>query len=167
MSYTEMLGVMQQKNSTMGQYADCYVLTNNRTRKFVDDFLSTFIPNRKEQADLYEIPMHGEKTIEEFDSADKLIDYLELNANTPHTIYWENRDNNQIRFANCFFTDDNNLIIGLGCDADKRMEDELLKKLMDYCGSTDGYIAYEQPAPHNSSEFKMVVRSTNAQQNVP
>jgi hypothetical protein len=152
------------KKSTMGQYADCYVLTNNRTKKFISDFLDTFIPNRKEQADVYEIPMYEKETIEEFDSADRLIDYLELNVNIPHTIYWENLDNGQISFANCFFTNDDNLIIGLACDVDKKIEGELLMKLMNYCGSTDGYITYERPAPHNSSEFKMLVRSTNAQQ---
>jgi hypothetical protein len=118
----------------------------------------------KSGTNVYEIPMYGKETIEEFDSADRLIDYLELNANMPHTIYWKNLDNSQIRFASCFFTDDNNLIVGLACDTGKKAEDELLLKLMNYCGSTDGYIAYEQPAAHNSSEFKMLVRSTNAQQ---
>ena len=148
----------------MGQYADCYVLTNNRTKKFVVDFLEAFIPNRKEQADVYEIPQYGKETITEFNSADGLIGYLEINVNTPHTIYWENLDNGQVRFASCFFTDDNNLIIGLASDADEGIEDELLKRLINYCKSTDGYITYEQPAPHNTSEFKKIVESTNAQQ---
>ena len=149
----------------MGYYADCYVLTNNRTKQFIDGFLETFIPNRKERADVYEVPMYSKETIEEFDSADKLVDYLELNVNMPHSIYWENLDNQEPRFANCFFTDDNNLIVGLACNADDKTEKELLLKLMDYCRSKDGYIAYEQPAPHNSNEFMEIVRSTNAQQN--
>jgi len=147
----------------MGYYADCYVLTNNRTKKFVDEFLNSFMPDRKEQADIYEIPQYGKETDEEFDSADKLIRYLELNVNTPHTIYWENLDNIEPRFANCFFTDDNNLIVGLGCNANDKTEDELLVKLMDFCGTSDGYITYEQPAPSNSGDFMNNVRRTNAQ----
>jgi hypothetical protein len=163
MSYIELLCVMLKKIN-MGYYADCYVLTNNRTKMFVDRFLNTFIPNRKEQAEIYEVPQYGKETIEEFDSADRLIDYLELNVNTPHTIYWENIDNIEPRFANCFFTDDNNLIVGLGINANEKTEDELLLKLMDFCGTTEGYITYEQPAPINSREFVENVRRTNAQQ---
>ena len=49
----------------MGYYADCYVLTNNRTKKFVDEFLNLFMPNRKEQADIYEIPQYGKDTDED------------------------------------------------------------------------------------------------------
>jgi hypothetical protein len=90
----------------MGYYADCYVLTNNRTKKFVEEFLNLFMPNRREQADIYEIPQYGKDTDEEFDSADKLIRYLELNVTTPHSIYWENLDDIEPRFANCFFTND-------------------------------------------------------------
>lgn len=148
----------------MGYYADCYVLTNNRTKRFVDEFLDSFMPNRKEQADTYEIPQYSQEADEEFDSADNLIRYLELNVNTPHSIYWENLDNAEPRFANCFFTDDNNLIVGLGCSANDKTEDELLLKLMNFCGTTDGYITYEQPAPSNSSAFLENVRRTNAQQ---
>jgi len=148
----------------MGYYADCYVLTNKRTKKFVDEFLNTFIPNRKEQTDIYEVPQYGKEIDEEFDSADKLIRYLELNVDTPHTIYWKNLDNKEPRFANCFFTNDNNLIVGLACNANDKIENELLLKLMDYCGTNDGYIAFEQPAPHNSDDFKEIVRRTNAQQ---
>lgn len=146
----------------MGYYADCYVLTNNRTKKFIDGFLNTFIPNRKEQADVYEVPMDGKETDEEFDSADKLIHYLELNVNTPHTIYWRNLEDKEPRFANCFFTDDNNLIVGLACNADEKTENELLARLMSYCGTDIGYITYEQPAPHNSLEFIEKVASANA-----
>lgn len=148
----------------MGYYADCYVLTNNRTKKFVDGFLNTFIPNRKEQTDIYEVPQYGKEKVEEFNSADNLIEYLELSANAPHTIYWENLDDKEPRFANCFFTDDNNLIVGLSCEADDKTEDELLLKLMDYCGTKMGYITYEQPAPRNSHEFIEIVRRANAQQ---
>ena len=147
----------------MGYYADCYVLTNNRTKKFIDEFLNFFMPNRKEQADICEIPQYGKETDEEFDSADKLIRYLELNGSTPHTIYWENLDNSEPRFANCFFTDDNKLIVGLGCNANDKTEDDLLLKLMNFCDTTDGYITYEQPAPSNSSDFMENVRRTNAQ----
>jgi len=150
----------------MGYYADCYVLTNNRTKNFVDRFLNTFIPNRKEQADIYEVPQYGKEIEKEFNSADNLIQYLELNLNIPHTIYWENLEDKEPRFANCFFTDDNNLIVGLSCNADDKTEDELLVKLMNYCGTDIGYITYEQPAPQNSLKFRENVRSTNAQQDL-
>lgn len=146
-----------------GIYADCYVLTNNRTRNFVDKFLETFIPKRKEQADVYEVPQYGKETEKEFDSADNLIQYLELNSNIAHTIYWKNLEGEEPRFASCFFTDDNNLIVGLSCNADDKTEDELLMGLMNYCGTDIGYITYEQPAPQNSREFMKNARSTNAQ----
>jgi hypothetical protein len=73
------------KEMMMGYYADCYVLTSNRTKKFVDEFLNLFTPNRKGQADIYEIPEDGKETGEEFDSADKLIRYLEFKWK--HTTY--------------------------------------------------------------------------------
>ena len=104
----------------MGYYADCYVLTNNRTKNFVDGFLENFIPKRKEQVEVYEVPQHRGKMEIEFDSADNLIQYLESNLKIEHIIYWDNLDDKEPRFASCFFTDDNNLILGLSCTADNK-----------------------------------------------
>lgn len=157
-NYRHIPTIKSVKELTMGYYADCYVLTNNRTKKFVDEFLNTFIPNRKEQTNAYEIPQYSKETDEQFDSADKLIQHLELSINTPYTIYWENLDNNEPHFANCFFTNDNNLIVGLACNANDKTERELLLKLMEHCGSRDGYIAYEQPPPCNTDNFMEIVR---------
>ena len=163
--HTRTLCVMQTILN-MGYYADCYVLANDRTKEFVDRFLNTFVPNRKEQADIYEVPQFGDETDKEFDSADDLIQHLELNVNIPYSIYWENVQDTEPRFANCFFTDDNNLIVGLGYNADDMTENDLLGKLMKFCGTELGYITYEQPAPKNSSEFIAIAKSTNAQQSI-
>lgn len=121
------------------------------------------MPDRKEQSDIYEIKQYEKETYHEFVSADELIPYLELNVNTPYTIYWENLNNLEPRFANYFFTNDNDLIVGLGCNANEKTEHELLIKLLGFCGTTDGYITYEQPAPNNSSDFLDNVGRTNTQ----
>ncbi|RAW00277.1 hypothetical protein [Pseudochryseolinea flava] len=143
----------------MGYYADCYVLTNDRTKKFVDKFLNTFVPHRKEQVDIYEVPQYKGDTEMEFYLADQVIQYLEINVNIPYTIYWENLHDAEPRFANCFFTDDNNLIVGLGCNTDDITENDLLAKLMKFCGTEFGYITYEQPAPRNSTAFIAIAKS--------
>ena len=137
----------------MGYYADCYVLTNNRTKIFIKDFLGTFAPNRMQQAEFYEVPQYGNEICEEFTLADELIHYLESNVTTPHSICWENLEDNKIRLVNCFFTNDNNLIVGLSCHADDKTENELLVRLMKHCKSKVGYITYEQPPPLNSVKF--------------
>lgn len=142
-------------------FNDCYVLANNRTMKFVTEFLDTFIPNRVEQTDAYELPQYGRQTEREFETVQALMQYLEANINTPYTIYWRNKEDKEPHFANCFYTNDNNLIVGLGSSVANNIAEELLTTLKNFCGSTEGCIAYEQPAPHNSEGFRRMIGDLN------
>ena len=56
----------------------------------------------------------------------------------------------------CFFTDDGQVIVGLSCQTkypDTSIEDNYLKDLKNFCKSERGYVTYEEPATHNTTEF--------------
>ena len=126
-----------------GYYADCYVLTNKRTKHFIQSFLNKFIPDRQEQADEYEIPQYSDNPSMIYKTADELIDHLEKNVTVVHTIYWSNNNKSEIKGAMCFFTNDGQTILGMSCETkypDTTIEDNCLKDLMNFCDSTQGLI---------------------------
>ena len=147
---------MIDKEQYEGYFADCYVLTNKRTKEFIFSFLDNFIPNRKESADEYEIPQYAENPNFIFKTDVEIIDYLTENRHEIHTIYWANNDLSEIRGAMCFFTNDEQLIVGLYCETnfpDTTIEQKYFNLLQNYCESNNAYITYEEPTMHNSIEF--------------
>ena len=56
----------------------------------------------------------------------------------------------------CIFTSDGQVIPGLYCETrrpDTHIETAYLKKLQQFCRSTNGLIEYEQPAPQETADF--------------
>ena len=88
---------MTNNDEYKGYFADCYVLTNNRTKETVNNFLETFVPQRKESADIYELPQYQEKTEIIFEKDSELIDYLVQNKSIPYSIYWRNTEKSDLR----------------------------------------------------------------------
>lgn len=137
-------------------FADCYVLSENRSEKFIQLFLDKFIPNRKELSNEYEIPQYSDNPIITFNNATCLIDYLTAYKNVKHIIYWKNNEKSKLKGAMCFFTEDNQVIFGIYCNTafpDKSIESDYLNKLKEFCNSNIGYFTYEEPAPDNVSDF--------------
>jgi hypothetical protein len=144
--------------------ADCYVLTDKRTKEFIFSFLEKFLPDRDESADEYEIPQYSDSPIVTYKTANNLIDHLIKNKIDIHTIYWRNNNHEAIQQAMCFFTNDGQLIVGLSCQTkhpDTSIEDKYFKDLQNFCNSDMGYITYEEPAIHNATEFLDKVEKYN------
>lgn len=148
--------LMSSQNEYSGFHADCYVLVNNRTKKYIHSFLDRFIPNREESANEYEVPQYSDNPLIIFQTADELITHLAENLHLNHTIYWRNKSDSELQGAMCFFTNDGNVIVGLYCHSrtgDPRIENEYFRQLKEFCHSEIGYIAYEEPADHSTAEF--------------
>ena len=148
---------MENSKSHPVNFADCYVLTNKRTKAFLTSFLDAFLPHRQEATSRYTIPQFSDEPTFIFNSDETLIDYLVHHPNEPHAIYWLNKDVSTLRGAMCIFTNDGNVILGLYCETlrpDTHIEREYLKKLLDFCESADGLIEYEQPAPEDTDVFQ-------------
>lgn len=137
-------------------FADCYVLTNQRTLTFIFSFLDHFLPNRQAYASEFEIPQHADPPEILFTSDKELIAYLESHPNERHAIYWENKEVSQLRAAMCLFTSDGQVIVGLTCETnypDTTIEQHYLKQLQEFCNSTIGLIEYDTPAAKDTADF--------------
>ncbi len=153
---------MTTKNEYKGYLADCYVLTNNRSIKTVNDFLETFVPRREESADVYELPQYQVKTDITFEKDSDLIDYVVQNKSIPYTIYWRNTEKSDLRNIMCFFTNDGELILGLSTETkfpNTEIEDFYFNKLQEFAESEIGLITYEERAPDNAKEFKEMIKA--------
>jgi hypothetical protein len=153
---------MKDLNEYTGYFADCYVLTDKRSKNFIHSFLDRFIPNRQENAEEYEVPQYADRPTVIYKTADQLIEHLVNNKNDVHTIYWTNTTQSDIRGAMCFFTNDGQLIVGLYCSTkspDTTIENKYLEKLQEFCQSKSSYIAYEEPPPQNTLEFLEKVKT--------
>jgi hypothetical protein len=149
-----------------GYFADCYILSENRTESFIYDFLKHFVPHRKERADEYTIPQYAANSEITFSSAEELISYLVKNRKVKHAIYWSNSAKTDLRGAEIFFTDDEHLIMGIYCETkypNTEIEDTLFKEMREFCGRDAGYISYEATPPCNSAEFMAIVNNTDSQ----
>lgn len=136
-------------------FADCYVLTNKRTKDFIISFLDKFLPNRQEYTS-YEIPQFSDHPTMIFNSANELIVYLEQSKNEIHAIYWYNKEESNLRGALCLFTSDSQVILGVICETsypDTTIESNYLRELMNFCNSTKGLIEYQTPAARDTGEF--------------
>lgn len=141
-------------------YTDIYVLTPKRNKTFIKRFLDHIVPLRDECAESYEVPQYGGKnTAHTFNHTDAIIDYLVVNSNEPYSLYFENRNKSDIHFAMLFFTNDGNLIIGISTPAgNTTQEQDLLKQLLDFAESDDGYITFEEPPPDDADAFREFAR---------
>jgi hypothetical protein len=147
---------MSANKENQVNFADCYVLTNNRKTDFILSFLDRFLPNRQEYTHIYEIPEFGENPSMILRSANQLIAYMEHNINEPHGIYWYNKDEAIIRGAMCLFTNDGNVILGIFCESkypDTSIEDNFLQELKNFAGTSCGLIEYATPAARDTVEF--------------
>jgi hypothetical protein len=61
------------------------------------------LPNRRKVQDEYEIPQYADKPHVVFKTAAELIDYLTINKNEVHTVYWSSTDKSDIKGAMCFY----------------------------------------------------------------
>ena len=151
-------------------FADCYVLTNQRTLSFILSFLNTFLPKRSTYALEFEVPQYAESPDIVYASAEELIAYLEKHPHEVHAIYWENKEESQLRAAMCLFTSDGQVIMGLTTIThfpDTTVEKHYLKQLEAFCHSNIGLIEYDTPAAKDSAEFLLRVEkqayNSNAQ----
>ncbi|MCT4666177.1 MAG: hypothetical protein N4A45_13205 [Flavobacteriales bacterium] len=153
-------------NEYQGYFADCYVLTNIRTELFVEGFLDHFVPNRRETADEFEVPQYGDNPVETFKTAREAVKFLVDNKHVKHSLYWANPEKSDLRGAELFFTDDAHIIMGIYCETkypNTKIEDKIFKEIKEFCGSDFGYITYEDTPPHNSIEFKEMIKRTKSQ----
>lgn len=148
---------MTDKQRKHVNFADCYVLTDRRTREFINSFLEKYLPYRQEYTDVYEVPQFSDHPAIVFHKADDLIGYLEVHKNEIHAIYWYNKNEDaQLRGTMCLFTSDGRVIMGIFCESlfpDTSNEESYFKDLQAFCGSTTGLIEYETPASRDTSEF--------------
>jgi hypothetical protein len=147
---------MTDKEKRKVNFADCYVLTNKRTKEFISSFLDHYIPNRGEYTDVYEVPQFAENPSVVFKSADKLIEYLEHHINEVHAIYWYNKVEEILRGTMCLFTSDGQVIVGIFSESlypDTSIEESYFRDLKEFCGSTIGLIEYETPAAKDIGDF--------------
>lgn len=148
-------------------FVDCYVLTDKRTKPFILSFLNTFLPHRREYTDAYEIPQFADSPAQVLTSAEQLIEYLEQNKNETYAVYWSNAEEAKLRGAMCLFMSDGQVIVGVFCETlypDTSIERLYLKALMEFCNSTKGLIAYEEPAPKDTEEFLQRAAAMHPQQ---
>jgi hypothetical protein len=138
------------------KFADCYVLTPNRTTAFIHSFLQTFLPLRQEYEPTYTLPQFSETPEKTFASAQELMEYLEQNSQVQYAFYWRNNEATALRGAMCFYTSDGQLIVGVFCESlfpETRIEEGYLQKLQQFCNSTYGLIEYETPAAEDTQPF--------------
>ena len=93
---------MIENSDYRGYYADCYVLSNNRTAGFIYEFLDKFLPEREESADEYLVPMYSDNPERVYNKASELIEFLCKNPTCSNTIYWANSSLPELKGAMCF-----------------------------------------------------------------
>lgn len=148
----------------MGYLADIYVIKKTRSKKLADDFLNHFLPNRIESADEYLIPEYSENPTHEFDNADELMLFLEINKNCSNRIYWRNTDENAPnKHGMIFYNKDGTMTFGISRNADMsgnlntENEDQCLGEMKKFFDTNLGYVHYESPPVNSYKEFVEIV----------
>ena len=148
----------------MGYYADIYVIHKNATKKQILEFLDYFVPNRKESQDGYWIPEYSGNPIYEFDNANDLMDFMEMNSNFSNRIYWRNLDENSLnKHIMIFYNEDGSVVFGISRESDSGInlktnnEDKCLIEMKQFLKSDLGYITYECPPEDTYEDFVKVV----------
>lgn len=137
-------------------FADCYVLTNQRSFTFLLSFLDHFVPQREAYASEFEVPQHADPPDQVFTASDDLMRYMEQHPNEMHAIYWENKELSTIRAAMCLYTSDGQVIVGLTSETyfpDTSLERDYLQQLEAFCNSSISLIEYDTPAAKDTTEF--------------
>jgi len=143
-------------------FADCYVLTHQRSYTFLLSFLNHFLPHREPYASEFEVPQHAEFPDRVFRAADDLMRYLEQHPNEVHAIYWENKGASTIRAAMCLYTSDGQVIVGLTSETnfpDTMLERQCLQQLENFCNSSISLIEYDTPAAKDTAEFLQRIKA--------
>ncbi len=135
----------------MGECADIYVLSGDRSKATVIRFLDRFLPERKEMADEYGVPQYSDPPVNSFDTVEGLLDYLEHHTGESHAIYWASQVPGDPLYAMLFATLDGHAVYGLSAEGN---EQEFLAELTAFLNSTKGYIDFENPPPDNAPEFE-------------
>jgi hypothetical protein len=146
-------------------FADCYVLTNQRTYAFLLSFLNHFLPQREAYATEYEVPQHADLPDRVFTSPEELIAYLEDHPSEVHAIYWENKEESTLRAGMCLFTSDGQVIVGLTSEThypDTSLEENCLKQLKEFCKSSIGLIEYDTPAAKDTTAFLQRIKKSSS-----
>ncbi len=138
----------------MAGFYDIYVLSGDRSKATVIQFLERFLPEREEVADEYPVPRYSDTPEVYLDTADELLTYLEHHSDEPHSIYWASQVSGDPRFAMLFATVDGHAIYGLSVDGN---EQEFLANLMTFLNSATGYIDFENPPSDSAPEFEKKV----------
>lgn len=149
----------------LGGYADCYIITENRTKEYLYRFLDRFLPERHVFLDEFEIPASANDSRKIFCTIDELLDYLEKQPKIHCYISWKNLTDDELPFAECMFTNDGFLILGLTCKR-KHQQDSVdpflvdygiaknyFQQLQEFASGATGYITVETPPPENRIEF--------------
>ena len=156
--------MMEKDKKQEVKFADCYVLTDKRTKRFILSFLDQFLPHREQYTHTYEIPQLADDPILILPSDMALIEYLEQYQNEVHAIYWYNKEEAIIRGTMCLFTSDGQVIVGIFCESlypDTTNEKHFLNELMNFCNSETGLIEYQTPAARDTKEFLERVAASN------
>ena len=135
----------------MAGFYDVYVLSGDRSKATVVQFLDRFLPERKETADDYPVPRYSDSPEICLDTADELLTYLEHHPDEPHSIYWASRASGDPHHAMLFATIDGHAVYGLSVEGN---EQEFLASLMAFLDSAKGYIDFENPPPDDVPEFE-------------
>nr|WP_321225408.1 hypothetical protein [uncultured Psychroserpens sp.] len=154
----------------MGYLADIYVIVKSRSKQDGINFLNEFLPNRHEVADAYQIPQYAEKSLHQFDTADELMSFLQLNTNYQQSIYWRHSSTNAVnKYAMIFYTSDACMIFGISREAELygKLDTKHLKmclaQLKKSLNATIGYIDYENPPAKTYHEFVKQAKNSNMQ----
>ena len=153
---------MRDKEEIQGYFADCYVLTSNRSHDFVNELLNHFIPKRQAMGDEFEMPQNTENPNRSFGTLTQLIVHLAKSKNVPCALYWRNMENSELKGVQLFFTDDGYLICGIYCATkfpNTDIEDLYLGQLKKFCNSDIGYISYEEPPVKNKYDFITITQN--------
>ncbi|MCP3921958.1 MAG: hypothetical protein GY714_05155 [Desulfobacterales bacterium] len=139
----------------MPYYAECYILVENRDQSLIRKLLELYLgEDIVETSEIYEIPMYSDEPKFEFKSSNELMDYMEINTCEEQNINWFDR--NKSIHAGVHYTNDNAMILHVSCESETD-EDIILEQLKKQFNTSFGYIAYEQPPPYSSYEFKEIV----------
>lgn len=148
----------------MGYLADIYVIQITRSKQRIDDFLNHFLPNRTESAVDYWLPEYADVPTHEFNNADDLMRFLEINDHFSSRIYWNNTDEQHLnKHAMIFYNEDGSTIFGISRNADMsgnlntENEDQCLAEMKSYFGTHLGYIHYENPPADSFEAFVAIV----------
>ena len=153
---------MNKNEEYQGYFADCYVISANRTKTFISIFLTHLFQTAKKVRRVMSSLNMEKDTQQIFNSAEDIIDFLIEKPTEEYSIYWRNIEISDLRHIMCFFTNDGNVIFGISTEtkySNTEIEDAVFKRMQDFLGSNEGYITYESPPPRNRSEFLELVKS--------